>query len=376
MYESFGNSTVSGRVVTELNVGIIGVSSEMSWGREAHVPAVQAVDGLKLAAIATRDQQSANEIASSLGVERGFGNPLDMINDPGIHIVTVATPVPTHYDLITAALRAGKGVVTEWPIGTGTEQTEKIASIAEQSGVRTAVNLQSRLNPATQRASELLESGAIGRILYATVLSTTAGFGPVVPDAARYLEDPDVGMNLATIQAAHTIDFALRLTGPLASLSAIATIQYPDLEVGDDATPLRRTVPDHVLMQGRLSAGGALTVQVVGGRPPGDTPFRIDIVGEAGTLALTGGAVRGFQAGLLNLTMNGVSVRLPQDDRDLAESAVNVSYVYAALLDDINHGTTTAPNFSHAVQLSHLIDDLLTSAYTCRALTPTAAWPS
>ena len=362
--------------MTNLNVGIIGVSSEMSWGREAHVPGVQATDGLTLAAIATRDQQSADEIAGSLGVQRGFGDPRDLINDPDIHIVTVATPVPTHHDLITAALQAGKHVVTEWPVGTGTKQTEEIASIAEESGLRTAVDLQSRMNPAAQRASELLQSGAIGRLLYATVLSTTAGFGPAIPDGAQYLEDPAVGMNLTTIQAAHTIDFALRLTGPLASLSALTTVQYPDLTVGDDATPLRRTVPDHVLVQGRLDAGGALTVQIVGGRSPGDTPFRIDLVGEDGTLTLTGGALRGFQAGLLNLTLNDEPVQLAQDNRGLSESATNVSYVYAALLDDINHGTDTAPNFSHAVQLSHLIDDLLTSADEERALMPTAAWPS
>lgn len=362
--------------MTDLNVGIIGVSSEMSWGREAHVPAAQAVDGLTLAAIATRDQQSAGEIAGALGVKQGFGDPLDLINDPDIHIVTVATPVPTHHDLIIAALRAGKHVITEWPVGTSTDQTEEIASIAQQSGLRTAVDLQSRMNPAAQRARQLLTSGAIGRILYATVLSTTAGFGPVVPDGALYLEDPAVGMNLSTIQTAHTMDFALRLTGPLASLSALTTIQYPDLSIGDDATPLRRTTPDNVLVQGRLNAGGSLSVQVVGGRPPGDTPFRIDIVGQDGTLALTGGAVRGFQSGLLNLTVNGEPVPLEQDTRELSESATNVSYVYAALLDDINHGTDTAPNFSHAVQLSHLIDDLLTSAAEERSLPPTVAWPS
>ncbi len=365
--------------MTDLNVGVIGVSSQMSWGREAHVPAVQAVQGLALAAIATRDQKSADEISGSLGVPLGFGDPLDLINDRDIDIVTVATPVPTHHDLIRAALRAGKHVVTEWPVGTSTRQTQEIASDAERSGLRAVVDLQSLMNPAARRAREMLSSGAIGRILYATVLSTTAGFGPVVPEAAKYLEDPDTGMNLTTIQTAHTIDFALQLTGPLASLSALTTIQYPDLKVGDTASPLRRTVADHVLMQGRLASGGALSVQVAGGRPSGDTPFRMDIIGEDGFLTLSGGAARGFQAGLLNLDINGEPVDLDPDEEDqykLSESAANVSHVYAALRDDITNGTTTAPDFSHAVQLSHLIDDLLTSAEEEHAVTPTAAWPS
>lgn len=362
--------------MSTLNVGIVGVSNEQSWGREAHVPGVQAVDGLTLAAVATRDQQSADEIASSLGVRRGYGDPLDLIADPDIDIVTVATPVPTHHGLIIAALRAGKHVVTEWPVGTGTEQTEEIALIAEESGLCTAVDLQSRMNPAAARAEELITSGTIGRILTATVYSTTAGFGRHIPEAGRTLEDPAVAMNLTTIQTAHTIDFALRLTGPLTSLSALTTVQYPDLTVGDDETPLHRTGPDHVLVQGRLDGGGALAVQVVGGRPPGDTPFRMDIIGEAGTLTLTGGAARGFQAGLLSLTLNGEPVEAEHDRLELSESATNVSHVYAALHHDIVNGTHTAPDFSHAVQLSHLIDDLRTAADQQRTISPTAAWPN
>ena len=117
-------------------------------------------------------------------------------------------------------------------------------------------------------------------------------------------------------------------------------------------------------------------MHVVGGRPPGDTPFRMDVVGADGSLALSGGAVRGFQAGLLNLKMNGEPVQLAQDEHGLSESATNVSHVYAALRDDIVNGTDSAPNFSHAVQLFHLIDDVLTSADEQRAVTPTATWPS
>jgi predicted dehydrogenase len=362
--------------MTELNVGIIGVTSEMSWGREAHVPAVQAVPGLTLAAIATREQSSAEQIAATLGVQRAYGDPMELINDPGIQIITVATPVPTHHDLIAAALRAAKHVVTEWPVGINTAQTVELAGIAESSGVHTAVDLQSRMNPAARRARELIESGAIGRILHATVLSTTAGFGPAIPDGARYLEDPATGMNLTTIQAAHTIDFALRLTGPLASLSALTTVQYPDLVVGVAATPLHRTVPDHVLVHGRLEGGGALAVQVVGGRPPGDTPFRIDIVGTKATLTLTGGAARGFQAGLLALTLDGEPVATVDQPGELSDSATNVAQVYAALRADITHGAVTAPSFQHAVELSNLLDDLIQSAGQGRAVTPTAPWPN
>jgi predicted dehydrogenase len=106
-------------------------------------------------------------------------------------------------------------------------------------------------------------------------------------------------MNLTTIQTAHTVDFAIRLVGQLDSLAALTNIQYPELEVGAQKSSYSRTVADHLLIQGRLTGGGALAVQVVGGEPPDHTPFRMDVVGADGTLTVEGGAPRGFQSGLL-----------------------------------------------------------------------------
>ena len=361
--------------VSTLRVGIIGVGSETSWGREAHVPSVHAVEGLALAAVATRDQRSADNAAASLGAERGYGDARDLFADPDVDIVSIATPVPSHRDLIVAAVRAGKHVITEWPAGIDTAQTEEIAGIAAGAGVRTAVDLQARLNPAAVRAGQLLDAGELGRILSATVFSSTAAFGSTVPEVARSLEDPAVGMNLTTIQTAHTVDFVLRLTGPLSSLAALTTIQFPDVTIGGDPAAQRRRVPDHVLVQGRLAGGGALSAQIVGGRAPGDTPFRADIVGEKRTLTVTGGADRGFQAGLLDLALDGAAVVLDDPPAGLSDSVVNVSRVYAALRDDVLGGSRTAPDFSDAVRLSHLIDDLLVAAGRQRTVTPTAPWP-
>lgn len=360
-----------------LTVGIIGVNAERGWAREGHVPAVQGLAGLELAAIANRDQEQADAAGAAVGVDHAYGDPADLIDDPRIDIVTVAAPVPAHRDLIVAALEAGKHVVTEWPVGTSTAQTEEIAEVGERSGMHTAVGLQSRMNPAALRARELIGAGAIGRVLSATVYSTTAGFGRRVPEGELYLEKPETGMNLTTIQTAHTVDFALQLTGELVSLAALTTTQYPQLEVGDPPKTYRRTIPDHVLLHGRLAGGGALAVQIAGGRPVDDTPFRMEIVGEDRVITLTGGAPRGFQAGVLSVSINAEAVEVADTETaGLPDSVVNVAGVYAALRDDIINGTSTAPTFQHAVRLSHLVDDILDSAASGRTTRPNADWPS
>ena len=355
----------------ELGVGIIGVDAKRGWAREGHAPAVQALAGLKLVAVANRSQQAADAAGEAVGADRAYGNLEDLIADRDVDIVTVAVPVPAHRDLIVAALRAGKHVVTEWPIGTDIAQTQEIDSIASESGVHTAVGLQARMNPVSLRASDLIASGAIGRVLRTTVYSSTMGWGRRVPEEELYLEKPESATNLITVQTAHTVDFAIRLVGQLVSLAALTTVQYPELEVGPQKSPFHRVVADHVLLQARLADGGALAVQVVGGEPVDNAPFRMDIVGENGTVTVEGGAPRGFQTGLLTLSLNGEAVEVNDGETEaLPSSVVNVAHVYAALRDDITKNSFNAPSFEHAVRLSHLIDDIQASAADGRTTTP------
>ena len=363
-------------MANDIGVGIIGVDANRGWAREGHAPAVQAVAGLDLVAVANRSQEAADAAGEAVGADRAYGNPKDLIADPDVDVVTVAVPVPAHRDLIDAALRAGKHVVTEWPIGTHTAQTEEIASLARQFDVHTTVDLQARMNPVTLRASDLIASGAIGRVLRATVYSSTMGWGRRVPEEELYLEKPASATNLTTVQTAHTVDFSIRIVGRLVSLAALTTVQYPQLEVGPERSPFHRVVADHVLLQGRLAGGGALAVQVVGGEPADHTPFHVDVVGDAGTLTIEGGAPRGFQSGLLKLSLNGKLVEVDAGETTALPSAVvNVAYVYAALRDDITNDSRNAPSFEDAVRLSHLIDDIQASAADGRTVSNASNWP-
>ncbi len=109
--------------------------------------------------------------------------------------------------------------------------------------MHTAVGLQSRRSPAVVRALDLIASGALGPVLTATVYSSTAGFGRVVAEADLPLELPETGMNLPTIQTAHTLDLAVALAGSLTGVAAMGTVQYPELTVGDPLRPRTRTFP-------------------------------------------------------------------------------------------------------------------------------------
>lgn len=358
----------------DLNVGIIGVNTSGGWAAEAHVPAVGAVAGLRLAAVAASSPAAAEEAAQAFGADKAFGDGLALIADPEIDIVTVATRVPDHRALLEAALAAGKHVYSEWPLGAGAREARAIADAAAGAGVRHAVGLQSRESPAVRRAREMLAAGALGRILRVAVFSTTAGFGPDVPPRFAYLEDPAAFANLVTIQGAHTLDLLIALGGPLASMDALVSRQFPRIRIGEPRRPRERVTFDHLLMQGLQAGGAPFTLEVAGGQA-GETPFHLDIAGETGHLRLEGGAPRGLQSGRIRLLLDGEAQVVDAGDlADLPEAAVNVAGVYHALHHDIRSGSATVTDFAHALRLTRLIEDVLATART--APSPAGAdWP-
>ncbi len=234
----------------KLRIGIIGANARGGWAADSHVPAVQGLDGLELAAIATSRQDTADEAAHAFGVSKAYAGGDALIADPEIDIVTVATRVPDHRALVMVAIAAGKHVYSEWPLGRGAAESEEMAQAAKAAGVHHVIGLQLRASPAVLAARARLASGALGRVLSLNAFSTTAGFGPDVPAPFVYLEDPEAFANLVTIQGAHTLDLVTLLGGAPPRLSALASRQFPQIHASDEAELRPRTTFDHLLVQG------------------------------------------------------------------------------------------------------------------------------
>jgi predicted dehydrogenase len=161
--------------------------------------------------VATRNEQSAREAAEVFGADRWFFDPLAMIRDDQIDVVTIAVKVPAHRELVLAALDAGKAVYCEAPLGRNIKETEEMAGAA--GSLHTAIGLQGRFDPAVRRAALLLASGKIGRPLNARIIASTSGFGAEWSSAHDYFNKAYSGANLLTINAGHTLD-VLEVTPP------------------------------------------------------------------------------------------------------------------------------------------------------------------
>lgn len=345
-----------------LRVGIIGANARGGWAGDSHVPALQGLNGLILAAVATNKKETAEEAAHAFDVPKAYPSGAALIADPEIEVVTVATRVPDHRELVLTAIKAGKHVYSEWPLGVGSAEADEMANAAGVAGVHHAIGLQLRASPSVRAARACLQSGAIGRLLSISGYSSTAGFGADVAAPFAYLEDPSTFANLVTIQGAHTLDLVAALGGTPAILAALTSRQFPTIRVGDPGEERRRKTFDHLLVQGRFEGSMPFAIEVAGGRK-GNTPFFLDIVGQKGTLRLEGGAPRGLQSGRINLLRDGEQVVV--DEGELAimpDAAANVAGVYAELRDDIIGGTATVHGFDHAASLTRTIEAVLRSS--------------
>ena len=91
---------------------------------------------------------------------------LDLIHDPEIDAVVIATPVPTHFELAAEALRSGKHVFVEKPLAASTEQARRLVDLAEKHRRVLMTGHVFVYAGAVRKISELIEAGDLGQLLY------------------------------------------------------------------------------------------------------------------------------------------------------------------------------------------------------------------
>lgn len=90
----------------------------------------------------------------------------DILNDPEVDAVSIATPVKSHYELAKASLLAGKHTWVEKPLTSSSAEAKELISLAEEKGLILNVDHTYIYTPAVQKIKELIESGHLGDILY------------------------------------------------------------------------------------------------------------------------------------------------------------------------------------------------------------------
>ena len=128
-------------------------------------PAFSEVEGSGVVAVMSRTEQRARTFATRHGISRWYTDAQELIDDPEVNAVYIATPPSSHATYAIMAMKAGKPVYVEKPLAASYEDCARINRISEQTGVPCFVAYYRRYLPYFQRVKDIVASGSIGQIL-------------------------------------------------------------------------------------------------------------------------------------------------------------------------------------------------------------------
>lgn len=355
-----------------VRLGIIGASPQGSWASAAHLPAVQALDEIHLAAVATTRQESADAAREAYGAERAYGDPEKLLADPDIEAVTIAVKVPGHLDLVERALHAGKHVYCEWPLTEKTETAVRLRDLAQANGLATIIGLQTPRAAPVRKAAEILKSGRLGDLLSVSLTITSPLGGATLPQAHAYLAAESNGANLLTITGGHALDTLCALAGEIESVAGSLSSRFPTVTIVETGETVPATSPDQVALTGTVSGGATFTAGIWGGLPY-DPAFSLDVRCSAGAIRVA--ARPGLSGAALTVEEIEAGGQWTAIEPAVASHSLPggppsfVGMLYLDLVAAIRTGRSDGPDFAHAVRRHQLLDAIRDASSTGRVAT-------
>ena len=147
--------------MTKINWGIIGCGdvTELKSG-----PAFNKVPNSSLVAVMRRNADKAADYAKRHHVPKWYNNTDELINDPDVNAIYIATPPAFHELYTSAAIKAGKSVYVEKPMSLNFEQAKRMYLAAEEHKIKLVVAHYRREWPLFKKIKELIDAETIGNI--------------------------------------------------------------------------------------------------------------------------------------------------------------------------------------------------------------------
>ena len=150
-----------------MKVGIIGAG----WIAEKATITLNGLTDCEAYAIGSRSLEKAEAFAKQWNIKQAYGSYAELIADPAVDLIYVATPHSHHYDVTREALLAGKPCLVEKAFMANARQTEEILALAHERQVFLAEAIWTRYQPVVETVRQLINSGRIGepRMVTATL---------------------------------------------------------------------------------------------------------------------------------------------------------------------------------------------------------------
>jgi predicted dehydrogenase len=253
--------------------------------------ALAQADGSTLVTVARARAALAAEFAERHGARRWQADWRDVLEDPEVDAVYLATPAHLHAEQATAAAEAGKHVLCEKPMALDAAGCERMIAAARAHGVRLGVAYYRHHYPVVARLRELLASGEIGE----PVLAQVQAFEPFDPGPdhprAWLMRRSESGGGPMADFGCHRIEVLLDLLGPVAEVHGFPdNVRYKEREVEDTCVAhLRfREGAVAVLAVTHAALESRDTLEILGTRGSA----QVSVLNQGALRVLTGGGTR------------------------------------------------------------------------------------
>ena len=258
-----------------LRLGVVGAGG---IARAEHLPRFRQIDGVDIVGVANSSPESSRSVAAAERIPRAFGDWRELVADPAIDAVLVATRPDLHAPVTIAALEAGKDVLVEARMADTLD-----AARAMRAAARAAPNCVGYVVPssfslwADRTIIRILEGGALGAPRHVRVTWDAAG-SVAASEWWRWTRRVS-GVNVMALGI--VLEAMIRWLGPVTAVQATSRILEPRKPgpTGDVETD----VADDLLVTavfGEVTASLEMSVATVHGGT------RVELVGDAGALAL------------------------------------------------------------------------------------------
>jgi predicted dehydrogenase len=359
----------------KVRVGLIGANVDnTSWGARTHLPALQSLPEFEVKAVCTAHAETAAATAKAFGVDLAFHDYNTMFEHPEVDLVSVVVRVPYHYEIVMAALRAGKPVFCEWPLAATVRQAEEMTELAAERSLFNMVGLQGRSDPTLNYLRELIREGFVGEVLACSMISFSGGALELINERA-WRGTRSNGAHTLSITTGHSVDALCYCLGEFVELSARVATKIQQIRVRDTGQEIEITSPDNVLVSGVLESGALASVHVAS-VPFNGSGWRLEIYGREGTIYATSpGQAHTGPNRLVGAKAGEQMAELPVPDRFVLVpegtprgAPFNVAQEYVRLSDAWRQGTAATPGFAAALQRHRLLDTMQRSSDEGRTL--------
>jgi predicted dehydrogenase len=253
-----------------IGFGIIGCGTISHF----HARAIGELRGAKLIACYDRRIEKAAEFAATYGC-RPHQRLEDLLADPIVSIVTVATPSGAHLEPTLAAAHAGKHVIVEKPLEVTLKRCDRMIRACERNGVFLTTIFPARFFDASRRLKRAIDEGRFGRLTlgdaYVKWYRTQEYYDSGAWRGTWQLDGGGALMN----QGIHSVDLLNWLMGPVAEVQARSAVLAHE----------RIEVEDAIVATLRYESGALGVIEATTSAFPG-FPKRIEIHGSAGSAVL------------------------------------------------------------------------------------------